>query len=143
MSTAPVPEWLDRSFSAREKLQLALEIVGSYARARWCLWRTDLPRTLEALRSVAPDREARWPDAERAGVRLGRVVGRTLRYLPFDSRCLMRSLVLTSLLARRGIDSSLVIAVKTEPFGGHAWVERQHVPLLPPAGPPFLRIVEI
>jgi hypothetical protein len=55
----------------------------------------------------------------------------------------MRALVLTALLARRGIDSSLVIAVQTEPFGGHAWVERQGVPLLPAAGPPFLRIVEL
>jgi hypothetical protein len=84
------------------------------------------------------------PHAERAGVRLGQAVGRTLRHLPFDSRCLMRSLVLTSLLARRSIDSSLVIAVQAEPgFRAHAWVERRGVPLLPPVGPPFRRIVEI
>jgi hypothetical protein len=143
MITSPAAEWLDRSFSPREKAELGLEIVGAYARARWRLWRTDLPRTVKALRSVVPDDGARLADAERAGIRLGHVVGRTLRHLPFDSRCLMRSLVLTRLLARRGIDSSLVIAVQTEPFGGHAWVERQGVPLLPPAGPPFRRIVEL
>ena len=35
--------------------------------------------------------------------RLGRAVMRTLDPLPLDSRCLVRSLVLTTLLARRGV----------------------------------------
>ena len=45
-----------------------------------------------------------------AAVRLGRAVTRTLPLLPSDSRCLMRSLVLTSVLARRGLPSTVVIA---------------------------------
>ncbi len=49
---------------------------------------------------------------------------KTLRPLPFDSRCLARSLVLVSVLSRRGIDSVLVIGVAVEPkFTAHAWVE--------------------
>jgi Transglutaminase-like superfamily len=56
----------------------------------------------------------------------------------------MRSLVLTRILAKRGIDSSLVIAVGSESeFVTRAWVERERVPLLEPAGPPFSRIVEL
>jgi len=83
-------------------------------------------------------------EAARTGVRLGEAVGKTLRHLPFDARCLMRSLVLTSLLAQRGIESSFVIAVKPESeFIAHAWVEREGVALLEPAGPPFARIVEL
>ena len=137
-------EWLDRSFSSREKLELGLEIVSAYARARWRLWRADLPSTVAALRTAAPAGGGETRDGDRAGLRLGRVVTRSLRHVPFDSRCLMRSLVLTSLLARRGIDSSLVIAVSAEPgFEAHAWVERGGVALLPAARSPFRRIVEI
>ena len=137
-------DWPNRSFSPREKLELGLEILFAYTRARWWLWRTDLPRTVSALRSGTQSDQAASEDPERAGARLGRVVGRTLRHLPFDSRCLMRSLVLTSLLARRGINSSLVIAVQSEAaFEAHAWVESRGVALLPPAEEPFRRIVEI
>ena len=136
-------DWTDRSFSLREKLGLGFEIVSAYARARWWLWRADLPRTVSALRQDR-GRLSEPADLERAGVRLGWVVGRTLRHLPFDSRCLMRSLVLTSLLARRGIDSELVIAVHPESgLEAHAWVESRGIALLPPAEPPFSRMVEI
>jgi hypothetical protein len=52
--------------------------------------------------------------------------------------------VSTSLLARRGIASSVVIGVKTEPeFGAHAWVESGGTPLLPPGEGEFTRLVEI
>jgi hypothetical protein len=71
-------------------------------------------------------------------------VGRTLGALPADAQCLTRSLVLTSLLARRGIASSLVIGVKPEPeFEAHAWVESNGTPLLPPNEGEFTRLVEI
>ena len=88
-------------------------------------------------------------DTRLAGVRLGRAVTRTLRLVPADSRCLMRSLVLTGLLARRGIDSSLVIGVRPEgEFGAHAWVEHDGRPLLPSGATPdgeatFERLVAV
>lgn len=136
--------WSDRSFSLREKVVLGIEIVSAYSRARWWLWRTDLPRTITALREAGSAYREGPADPERAGARLGRAVGRTLRHLPFDSRCLMRSLVLTRMLARRGIESSLVIAVQSEPgFEAHAWVESRGVALLPPAAQPFQRMVEM
>jgi hypothetical protein len=135
---------LEHDLSRREKARLGLEILRAYARVRWLLWRTDLPSTLAALRAGATEQAGDTTEAQRAGVRLGRAVGKAMRPLPFDSRCLMRSLVLTRLLAERGIDSSLVIAVRPESeFLAHAWVERDGVPLLDPAGPPFSRLVEL
>ena len=143
MSAARSPE-PGSYLSSGEKLALGTEILGAYVRARWLLWRTDLPSTIAALRSASPRPDLRAVDTSQAGVRLGRAVGRTLRHLPFDSRCLMRSLVLTSILARRGIESSLVIEVQSSPrFAAHAWVEREGVPLLPPGGPLFRRLLEI
>jgi hypothetical protein len=120
------------------KLALAVEIVAAYARARWCLWRTDLPSAVATLRGDADG----IPD--QAAFRLGRAVGRTLRFLPFDSRCLMRSLVLVVLLARRGIRSSLVIGVAPGPtFDAHAWVESGGVALLPSGEPAYGRVAEL
>jgi Transglutaminase-like superfamily len=113
------------------KLRLVLEILVDYVRIRWLLARRDLPTVVTGLRGVGP----RATDAhlQAAGKRLGHAVGRTLRPLPFDSRCLVRSLVLTSMLARRGIDSVLVIGVQVAPgFSAHAWVESGGMALLEP-----------
>ena len=75
-------------------------------------------------------------------VRLGFVVAKVLGPLPFDSRCLMRSLVLTAMLARRGIPSAVVIGVEPEPeFAAHAWVEADGVAVLPPGR--YGRVVEV
>jgi hypothetical protein len=137
---------LSRSLSPRRKLGLSLEIMAVYAHVRWLLRRSDLPETLRVLRTVdtAPPS---WDDrgvVELAGLRLGRAVGRTLDALPVDSRCLTRSLILVRLLARRGIESSLVIGVSAEPeFGAHAWVEAGERALLPRNGSTFERLVRL
>jgi hypothetical protein len=56
----------------------------------------------------------------------------------------MRSLVLTGLLARRGIESKLIVAVRPgSDFAAHAWVELDGRPLLEPALPPFERLAEL
>jgi transglutaminase superfamily protein len=132
-----------RGLSLSQKAALAIEIVGAYVRARKSLRSHELPEIIRALRSVGP--AARTPDADQllVGIRLGRIVGKTLGVLPADSRCLVRSLVLTSLLARRGIQSSLIIGVSPEPsFEAHAWVECAGAPLLSPGDKPYGRIVE-
>lgn len=144
MNATAQEEWIGRKFSPREKVSLIAEIVAAYSRARWLLWRSDLPTVVEALRSQTPGDGTRIQTPVRAGVRLGEAMGKMLRHVPFDSRCLMRSLVLTSLLARRGIESSFVIAVRAEPtFKAHAWVESDGIALLEPAGPPFEVIAQI
>lgn len=135
---------------ATAKLALAAEIVTTYLRARRLLRRRGLPGAVAVLRRASlPDAEGDAGDMRLAGVRLGRAVTRTLRLVPADSRCLMRSLVLTGLLARRGIDSSLVIGVRPEgEFGAHAWVEHDGRPLLPSGATPdgeatFERLVAV
>jgi transglutaminase superfamily protein len=127
------------------KLALGLEILAAYARVRWLLWRGDLVTTLKRVRADGEGpgfRALRHDDL--GGQRLGNAVGRTLRVLPTDSRCLMRSLVLSSLLARRQIDSSLVIGVRSGPsFAAHAWVEHEGEALLPDGDDRYLRLVEL
>ena len=124
--------------SAIDKGQLAIEIVAAYARVVWLLRRDALPSTIAALRAHPHD-GAGAPAAAVAvadGRRLASAVVRTLRPLPRGSRCLTRSLVLVSLLARRGVEGNLVIAVQpsAEPsFDAHAWVEVDGSPLLAPA----------
>src|SRR5205823_2424762 len=101
----------------RAKLAMAVEIVSAYVRVRILLRRYDLVSVAEVLRREMPPPAAGLEGrrGQAMGVRLGKAVGRTLRPLPFDSRCLVRSLVLTSMLARRGVASSVVIGVTLEP----------------------------
>ena len=123
------------------KLTLAREVVTAYVRARRLLRRHNLPSVLRELRSSP---RGRPPAAAVSDERLARAVRRTLRALPADSRCLMQSLVLTHLLARRGRPASLVIGVSPAgTFTAHAWVERNGVPLLPAHEDEFSRLVEL
>src|SRR3954452_9184830 len=82
------------------KVSLAVEILLTYVRVRLLLWRHKrLPVVVEALRHPRIHRSRpRAVHPTLAAVRLGRAVTRTLPLLPTDSRCLMRSLVLTSVL---------------------------------------------
>ncbi|MDX6669524.1 MAG: Transglutaminase-like superfamily [Solirubrobacteraceae bacterium] len=126
------------------KLALSAEIVVTYARTRWLLRRHDLPGALGALRSRTNGRGADGEPAVETGRGLGHAVGRALSPLPADSRCLMRSLVLSGLLDRRGIANTLVIGVRPgERFGAHAWVEVAGQPVLDPVAGHFGRLVEL
>ena len=136
---------------ARRKLRLTAEVLGAYCRVRWWLRQNELPEVVRRLRGWQPvgagaSGQAREPgEAEyESGLRLGRAVVRTLRLLPTDGRCLMRSLVLTGLLARRGISSTLIIGVRPAPeFAAHAWVEHERRPLLPPGERGYGRLTEM
>jgi Transglutaminase-like superfamily len=124
------------------KLALGGEILATYARVRWSLRRRDLRNVLVELRSAAPPAEVE--QAVATGRRLGHAVRRTLGVLPTDSRCLMQSLVLTRMLARRGIETRLVIAVRPgERFAAHAWVEHDDEALLPAGAPAFEQLVTL
>jgi hypothetical protein len=138
--------------SAPAKARLALEVVASYPRVWWLLRRRGLRHTLAAVRRAPAGGAGPQlaPEAARgAGLRLGRAVTRTLAFLPTDSRCLMRSLVLVSLLARRGIECRLVIGVRPgQELRAHAWVEHEGRALLPTgatraAPSPYVRLVEV
>jgi hypothetical protein len=122
------------------KAVLAGEVVLAWLRVRVAMRGRDLPTALARLR-----RPGRVPTAAEPE-RLARAVQRTLPLLPADSRCLTQSLVLTNLLARRGVSSTLVIGVAApddEPFGAHAWVELEHRALLPGGNEAYPRLVEL
>jgi hypothetical protein len=129
---------------AAAKVRLAVEIVGAYVRARRHLRRDGLRAALQTLRRPGTPRPPVLASAGDLDTsrRLARAVVRTLHVLPADSRCLMQSLVLTRLLARRGIDTQLAISVRPgSDFAAHAWVEHDGVALLPGESPAFERLV--
>lgn len=135
---------LPRRLGPARKIGLALEIIGAYLQARRELARAPITLVMEQLRKGDRDagEPASYPLAEIR--RLARAVSRTLALTPGDTRCLIRSLVLTRLLAKRGVQASLVIAARSGPdFLAHAWVEYQGVPVLTPGDSSFGRLVEL
>jgi Transglutaminase-like superfamily len=133
-----------RRLRPSERALLAAEIVASYLQARRELRRAPIAAAIAALRSESlPPQPASVADALGEARRLGWAVARTLRPMPGDTRCLARSLVLTRLLARRGIPAKLVIGARVAPdFLAHAWVEYDGQPVLGPGDGSFGRLVE-
>ena len=131
--------------SPAARLRLAAEIIVAYARVRSTMRANEPTEAVAKLRAyarrhpIAADRDGELV----AGWRLGRAVTRTLRLLPTDSRCLMRSLTLLTMMERRSLSPSLVIAVKQGPFAAHAWIELHGEALLPVGGPEYERITQI
>jgi Transglutaminase-like superfamily len=127
------------------RARLAAEIVAAYLRARRELRRAPIEWAIAALRSdgsLPPLTQG--PHALVEARRLGWGVARTLKLMPGDTRCLARSLVLTRLLARRGIPAKLVIGARAAPdFLAHAWVECDGQPVLSPGDGSFARLVEL
>jgi transglutaminase superfamily protein len=123
------------------KALVTVEILAIYLRVLLELRTKDIrvvAASLRAGRSVRPSHDT--PRAQS----LGRAVARVLAYAPRRSRCLVQSLVLTRMLARRGIESSLVIGVAPgDEFAAHAWVETAGIPLLPPLSPLFVPLARV
>ncbi len=143
--------------SPAARARLATEIVAAYLQARRELRRAPIESAIAALRAEgslpAPTQGAhalaevhRLADVRRLAEarRLGWAVARTLKLMPGDTRCLARSLVLTRLLARRGIPAKLVIGARADPdFLAHAWVEYDGQPVLSAGDGSFARLVEL
>ena len=137
--TEPFP----RRLPIADKVRLVAEIVGTYVRARRRMRHADIRDVVGELRTWAQRRGGRPAPTMNDALRLGRAVHKTLGPLPFDSRCLVQSLVLTSLLARRGVTGTLVIGVRPgDDFAAHAWVELDGIALLAP-GFEFARLAEL
>ena len=137
MTAAAGPEverLLRRRMPADLRVRVALEIVATYLQVRRRMLRGDVRDVVGRLRDGAVDAHDPYV-AYRIGRRLGQPVRRTLDPLPWDSRCLMRSLVLLRMLARRGVVCQLVIGVRPgETLEAHAWIEHDKHPLLPTLG---------
>ena len=128
------------------KVRLAAEILFAYVRVHLLLRRSNVAETVKHLRNGETDPRPSAPSDLFTATRLGRAVHRFLGHMPYDSQCLVRSLVLTLLLERRGIPSRIVIGVRPgQRFMAHAWVEAGGVPMLPPgdAGKPFERVADL
>jgi len=123
------------------KLRLVAEILGDYVIVRWRMRGSDIRTVVEQLRGDG----ARKAEIDYlVARRLGRAVARTLSFLPTDNRCLARSLVLDTLLARRCLQSVVVLGARAEPdFAAHAWVEHDGVPVLPPGSTSYQRLIEL
>ena len=129
-----VERLLRRRMPADLRVRVALEIVATYMQVRGRMLRGDVRDVVGRLRDGAVDAHDPYV-AYRIGRRLGQPVRRTLDPLPWDSRCLMRSLVLLRMLARRGVVCQLVIGVRPgETLEAHAWIEHDGHPLLPTLG---------
>jgi hypothetical protein len=127
--------------TAADKLRLVAEILRTYVIVRWRMRGPDIRATVTLLRG---DGERGTHIDRLLSRRLARAVVRTLSLLPTDSRCLARSLVLDTLLARRALQSVVVVAARAEPeFSAHAWVEHDGLPLLPPGSPDHKRLIEL
>jgi transglutaminase-like putative cysteine protease len=135
-----------RRLGLTERLSLVREILAAYATARRAMRDATVRTAVQTIREGTPTDADRGDEREVLveAWRLGRAVERTLRLTPGDTRCLTRSLVLTQLLARRGIPAKLVIGARTEPsFGAHAWVEQAGQAVLPVGDGSFGRLVEL
>jgi len=134
-------------FSIPDKVRLFVEILFAYARVRRILYCYELPRAVELLRSARCEPNRRFGEEELVaggGWRYALAVVKVLRLLPADSRCLVRSLVLMHVLARRGAETTFVLGVIPEPeFTAHAWIEHRGVPLLKPGRTGDGRLLEL
>jgi hypothetical protein len=135
---ADLPPDLTGPLPPRRRVRLALEILAAYCWIRRLLFRNHFSTVLAGMRDPSGVRDVSPPDAAVLRVtylraaRLARAVQRTLKFVPADGRCLMQALVLTALLARRGIDTKLLIGVNQgDEFQAHSWVEYSGYALLP------------
>jgi hypothetical protein len=137
---------IGRRLNPVERGRLVLEILASYRKARRALRQMSIESAVRTLRGGTGIDTTRGTEGEllREAWRLGRAVQRTLRLVPGDTRCLTRSLVLTQLLARRGIPAKLVIGACAKPsFSAHAWVEYAGHSVLPAGDDSFGQLVEL
>jgi hypothetical protein len=143
-AAAPPQLPVGRGLGTGARARLAAEIVIAYLRARRELRRAPIAQAVERLRAGGADARVDGAVALEEARRLGWAVVRILRFLPGDTRCLRRSLVLMQLLERRGISARLVIGARSGPdFLAHAWVEYDGQPVLSTEGDSFGRLVEL
>ena len=141
MTAAVTPIAVPRPLLPPAQLRLRAEIAWTTLRVRRLLRRNDLSAALDRCRNVAAPSEPA-PSRDEV-VRVARAVRRTLGALPGDSRGLIASLVLIAVLARRGLDASLVVGRLRKGFGAHAWVEVGGLPALPAAKDKFAQLVAL
>ena len=133
-----------RALTVSEKVRLTAEIAAAYVTVRRTMFRRQLPQVLESLRGRYARPPRRVPVSAGNPWPVAHALRRLMAPLPTDSPCLIQSLVLLSLLERRGIHTDLVIGARPGPtFGAHAWVEQDGEAYLPTGGSEFERLVAL
>jgi Transglutaminase-like superfamily len=144
--SAVTPNDLLARLAPADRARVALEVLATYVRVRRTMHADDdVERAVAKLRQECRS-EPLQLDAHGqivAALRLARMVRRVLSVLPSDSRCLFRSLTLLCMLERRGVAQRLVIAVRSQPFGAHAWIEVGGRAVLPAGEPGDERLLEL
>jgi hypothetical protein len=142
---AITPVDLDDKLAPGQRLRLAAEVLWTYTRVRWVMRDDDAERAVTRLRGRKSAQVRKLAEGEQfvAAWRLAHVAGRVLNLLPTDSRCLFRSLTVMCMLDRRGLEQTLVIAVRPRPFAAHAWVEVDGHPVLRGADSGYERLLEL
>ncbi|HWF50478.1 MAG TPA: lasso peptide biosynthesis B2 protein [Solirubrobacteraceae bacterium] len=128
------------------RARLGVEVAITYVSVLRAHRTSDVRGILRDLRDVPLARVGAPPAIPRATYsQLARATQRVLAVMPTDARCLNQSLVLSALLARRGIASRVVVAVASpaRSFTAHAWVEVDGRALLPPSRDGESRLVEL
>jgi hypothetical protein len=131
------------------RVRLTVEVLRCFARVRRDYWkpaRHDLRGAMALLRENEGRRAhyAMPALSDQEAIRLGYAVSRVVALMPGESRCLMRSMVLSCMLERRGVGSTVVIGVVPgADFTAHAWVEREGLALLPRQRAAAGRLVQI
>jgi hypothetical protein len=139
-----IPSRASEPLGTLVKLRLVGEIVVSYVQARRALRTKPIAAAVTELRAGSFGITTPAADSLVLAQRLGWIVTRTLVFVPGDTRCLTQSLVLSRLLARRGVTAKLIIGTRTRPgFLAHAWVEHDGVAVLSPGDGAFARLVEL
>jgi hypothetical protein len=124
---------------------LIVEILLIYSLTHLRLTRRRVKLADEVPRICRTRALAQAPHREATVLQLRDTVVCLLALIPTDPSCLVRSLVLTRVLARWGIDSCLVVGVRSEDgkIAAHAWVEHHGVPLLNSGERQFARLLEV
>jgi hypothetical protein len=113
---------------APSQLRLGAEIVWTAVRVRRLVRTNDLPAVVARCRENE-HRSVATP-ARSELVCVGRTVRKIVGLLPGNSSPLVSSLVLIAVLARRGVDTSLVIGMRGgEQVAPTAWVEISEAPV--------------
>ncbi|MGY4398806.1 hypothetical protein ACVWZA_004016 [Sphingomonas sp. UYAg733] len=98
-------------------VRCGLAVLGAQARLRV----TGFERTIEVVRTWKAG--ARSVVSEGRAVALARGYARARNAIPIARACLPDSLALFGLLVAAGIDATLVIGVRDQPFAAHCWVQ--------------------